>query len=62
MGGGYATDDGAALHFVGTGLERVVCSRPGKGAHRVRVEGCEVVEQRIERTYLGATQPALATA
>jgi dipeptidase E len=62
MGGGYATDDGAALHFVGTELERVVCSRRGKGAHRVRVEGCEVVEERIEGTYLGAARPALAVA
>jgi dipeptidase E len=62
MGGGYATDDGAALHFVGSELERVVSSRPGKGAHRVRVEGCEVVEERIEGTYLGAAPPALAAA
>jgi peptidase E len=62
MGGGYAADDGAALHFVGTELERVVSSRPGKGAHRVRVEGCEVVEERIEGTYLGAAPPALAVA
>ena len=28
---GYAADDGAALHFVGTTLARVVTSRPGAG-------------------------------
>ena len=35
MAPGYAADDGAALHFVGPELDRVVSSRPGAGAHRV---------------------------
>ncbi len=30
MPGGYAVDDGAALHFVGESLARVVTSRPGR--------------------------------
>jgi peptidase E len=62
MGPGYAADDGAALHFVGTELAHVVSSRPGKGAHRVEVRGGEVVEERIEGRYLGAAPAVLAAA
>jgi dipeptidase E len=32
---GHAADDGAALHFVGTELREVVCSRDGAAAYRV---------------------------
>ena len=32
MASGYAVDDGAALHFVGTALARVVASRPAREA------------------------------
>jgi dipeptidase E len=32
---GYAADEGAALHFVGSELAGVVASRPGAGAYRV---------------------------
>jgi dipeptidase E len=32
---GYAADDCAALHFVGTDLRDVVCSREGAAAYRV---------------------------
>ena len=32
---GYAADDSAALHFVGTELREVVSSRPGAAAYRV---------------------------
>jgi peptidase E len=32
---GYAADDGAALHFVGTELREVVTSRPGARAYRI---------------------------
>jgi hypothetical protein len=35
MAPGYAADDGAALHFVGSELDRVVSSRPGARAYRV---------------------------
>ena len=62
MGPGYAADDGAALRFVGTELADVVCSRPGKGAHRVEVRDGEVVEERIEGRYLGAAPAVLAAA
>src|SRR4051794_17417622 len=51
---GYAADDGAALHFQGTRLERVVTSRPGARAFRVEPAGGEVLERALETTYLGA--------
>jgi hypothetical protein len=35
MRGGYAAEDGAALHFVGESLARVVSSRPQARAYRV---------------------------
>jgi dipeptidase E len=54
MRAGYAADDGVALHFRGTDLERVVSSRPDGHAYRVEpVEG-EIVEAPLEVRYLGA--------
>jgi dipeptidase E len=44
---GYAADDGAALHFVGSELARVVSSRPGAGGYRV-----EAVDGRARETPL----------
>ena len=52
---GYAADDGAALHFKGTELERVVTSRPRARAYRVEPVGHEVVETPLETEYLGGT-------
>jgi peptidase E len=51
---GYAADDGAALHFVGRRLLRVVSSRPAARAYRVSRSGGEVVERALEVEYLGA--------
>lgn len=51
--GGYAASDGAALHFVGGELDRVVLSRPEARAFRVDAVGGEIVEHRLEATYLG---------
>ncbi len=62
MRGGFAADDGAALHFAGPGPPSVVTSRPGRRAYRVDVEGDEVVETPLEARYLGADQPALSAA
>jgi dipeptidase E len=59
---GYAADDGAALHFVGRDLARVVSSRPHAGAYRVEPRGSEVVETPLDVEYLGAQMPQLATA
>ena len=53
MPGGFAAEDGAALHFVGEDLNRVVLSRPEARAYRVEAVGDEVVELPLEATYLG---------
>ncbi len=63
MPGGYAVDDGAALHFVGESLARVVSSRPVAKAYRVDAVGGVVVEQPLDTHYLGAipaAEPVLA--
>ena len=50
---GYAAEDGAALHFVGAELSRVVASRPESRGYRLDVAGERVVEMRIATLYLG---------
>jgi peptidase E len=60
---GYAVEDGAALHFVGERLARVVSSRPGARAYRMRACGGRVVRNPLASRYLGAPEvqrPALA--
>ncbi|MDP9135796.1 MAG: peptidase E [Actinomycetota bacterium] len=59
---GYAADDGAALHFAGKDLARVVSSRPRARAYRVEPVGGEVVETPLDVEYLGTRMPELATA
>jgi peptidase E len=49
---GYAADDGAALHFTGTALTRVVSSRPAAKAYRVRWTGTEVEETPLPTDLL----------
>jgi len=46
---GYAAEDGAALHFVGTELERVVTSRPKAKAYAVGPDGVRA----LAAEYLG---------
>src|SRR6476469_5440224 len=53
MCGGYAADDGVALHFRGTVLERAVSSRKDGSAYEVRLRGRSVAEKRLEVSYLG---------
>jgi peptidase E len=60
MRGGYAASDGAALHFEGTELARVVTSRPGARAFRVDAVGGEVVERELGTTCLAPPVPLLA--
>jgi dipeptidase E len=60
MCGGYAADDGVALHFRGTVLERAVSSRPEGSAYEVRRSARTVAETRLEVSFLGA--PATAHA
>ena len=62
MRGGYAADDGAALHFAGHELKSVVTSRRGRRAYRVDVDGHDVVETPLEARYLGLDEPALSAA
>lgn len=50
---GYAADDGAALHFVGTELNRAVSSRPNATAYELGLEGTRVVERALPTQYLG---------
>ena len=50
---GYAAEDGAALHFTGTELSRVVASRPEARGYRLDAAGQRVVEMRIATTFLG---------
>jgi len=53
MPSGYAAEDGAALHFVGGELSRVVASRPHSRGYRLDVVGDRVVEMRVATTFLG---------
>jgi peptidase E len=52
--GGYAADDGAALHFTGDELTEVVSSRRGAAAYRIEMDGGQVVERRLATRFLGA--------
>jgi dipeptidase E len=53
MAGGYAVEDGVALHFLGTQLDRVVSSRPDARAFLVERHQQRVREVPIEARYLG---------
>ena len=53
MRSGYAAQDGAALHFEGERLSRVVSSRPEARGYRLDVSGRRVVEMRIATAFLG---------
>jgi dipeptidase E len=55
MQSGYAADDGAALHFVGQHLHKVVSSRPNAMAYWIEKEAAEVVEKPLPTSYLGST-------
>ncbi len=59
---GFAADDGAALHFRGEELHRVVASRPHAQAYRVEPVDDEVVETPLEVAYLGRRVPEAAAA
>jgi dipeptidase E len=62
---GYAVEDGAALHFVGERLARVVASRPAARAYRMRACGDRVVRSPLASRFLGDAvqgRPALAVA
>jgi dipeptidase E len=46
--GGWAAEDGVALHFEGWELREAVTALPGKAAYRVELRDGEVTEERIE--------------
>lgn len=52
MCSGYAAEDGAALHFVGTELAQVVASRPNARAYRLTAAADRVIETRLATRYL----------
>lgn len=51
---GFAADDGAALHFRGVQLHKVVSSRPSAGAASLVRRAGRITESRLEADYLGA--------
>jgi dipeptidase E len=53
---GFAVEDGVALHFHGTLLERAVSSRADGGAYHVEAHGGGVRETPLEVSYLGAAR------
>ena len=57
MAPGLAAEDGTGLHFVGERLARVVSSRPGARAYRMRRAGGRVTKSPIEAHYLGVEAP-----
>lgn len=50
--GGYAADDGVALHFVGTELHQAISARLSARAYRVESRGGSAIETPIETRYL----------
>jgi dipeptidase E len=54
---GFAAEDGVALHFRRTRLQRAVSSRADGCAYRVEHTGDGVVETPLEVTYLGEAAP-----
>jgi peptidase E len=50
---GFGAGDGAALHFVGDELSRVVASRPQARGYRLELRAGEVVETPLATTFLG---------
>jgi len=58
---GFAVEDGVALHFSGTSLERVVSSRPGGSAFLVEPSRKSVRETQLKASYLGDAGAATGT-
>jgi peptidase E len=50
---GYAADDGAALHFVGTALAACITSRPTSGVYQVIARGESITETALPVRLLG---------
>lgn len=50
---GYGVEDGAAIHFVGTEPIRVISSRPGATAYKVKKLRNRIIETPMKAIYLG---------
>jgi dipeptidase E len=59
---GYVADDGAALHFVGGELDRVVSSRRGARAYRVEAADGVARETPIQAVCLRDERDLVAAA
>jgi peptidase E len=53
MPAGYAVEDGAALHFVGSRLAHVISSKPKARAFKMRKAGGRIVRSALSSRYLG---------
>ncbi len=53
ISGGYGVQDGVALHFIGTELEKIVSSNNNARAFLVRKAGTRVTEKEIIPDFLG---------
>jgi dipeptidase E len=60
MAPGYAASDGAALHFCGESLARVVGSRPSAAAYWVEEVGCGISEVPLQVRWLGSSRALTA--
>lgn len=50
---GYAIDDGAAIHFVGNEINRVIVCRPDAGAYYVQAVAGSIHEQSLRSEFIG---------
>ncbi|MDN7245359.1 Type 1 glutamine amidotransferase-like domain-containing protein [Planococcus shenhongbingii] len=50
---GVAADDGAAIHYIGQEIHRIVSSRPNAKAYRVSFDG-QVLEEELPTEFLGS--------
>ncbi|MBD5777905.1 Type 1 glutamine amidotransferase-like domain-containing protein [Pelagicoccus sp. NFK12] len=57
---GLALDDGAAAHFLGSKLDRVVTSRPQARAFHVSLIGQDIQEKPLATHYLGDASHSLS--
>jgi dipeptidase E len=53
MPGGYATDDGVALHFINGNLHNVVSSRPKAQGYKIQMQGDNIEESPLPTKFLG---------
>ncbi|HEY0444399.1 MAG TPA: peptidase E [Candidatus Limnocylindrales bacterium] len=54
--GGWAADDGAAVHFAGDRVEAAVSSRPAARAYRIEAKDGRATETALETRFLGRSR------